>query len=154
MPKKKAVKKSKTVLVSGCFDILHAGHIEFLNQAAAFGRLIVSLGSDRNVTLLKGKRPYFSEAERRYILENIACVSKVIIGSGTGLLDFEPELQRLKPDFFIVNEDGHAEEKRDLCHALGVEYVVLKRIPHPGLPGRASSTIKRDLHLRSTRKKL
>jgi cytidyltransferase-like protein len=145
MPAKKIVTKKKTVLVSGCFDLLHAGHIEFLNQAASYGRLIVSLGSDKNITLLKGKKPYFSEAERRYILENIACVSKVVVGSGTGLLDFEPELRRLKSDYLIVNEDGQAESKRKLCRELGVEYLVLKRIPHRGLPARASSAIKRDL---------
>jgi len=153
MPVRKAAKRDRTVLVSGCFDLLHGGHIEFLNEAASYGRLVVSLGSDRNVALLKGEAPYFSQDERRYILKNIACVSDVVVGTGTGLLDFEPELRRLKPDYFIVNEDGHGEEKRELCRALGVEYVVLKRVPHPGLPARASSTIKNDLRRRSTRKK-
>ena len=153
MPNKKAGKKFKIVLVSGCFDLLHGGHIEFLNEAASYGRLVVSVGSDRNVKMLKGEAPYFSQEERRYILKNIACVSDVVVGTGTGLLDFEPELRRLKPDYFVVNKDGHAEEKRELCRALGVEYVVLKRAPHPGLPARASSSIKNDLRPRSTRKK-
>jgi cytidyltransferase-like protein len=153
VPNKKKAKKPKTVLVSGCFDLLHGGHIEFLNEAASYGRLIVSVGSDRNVELLKGEAPYFSQDERRYILKAIACVSDVVVGTGMGLLDFEPELRRLKPDYFVVNEDGHAEEKRELCRALGVKYLVLKRVPHPGLPAHASSTIKNDLRLRSTRKK-
>jgi cytidyltransferase-like protein len=153
MRAKKTVHREKTVLVSGCFDLLHAGHIAFLNEAARYGRLIVSVGTDRNVTLLKGKKPYFNEKERRYILENIASVSKVVVGSGTGLLDFEPELRRLRPDYFIVNEDGHDASKRELCRELGVKYIVLKRVPHPGLPARASSKIKKKLRLRSPRKK-
>ena len=67
-----------------------------------------------NIELLKGKRPVFSEAERLYIVKAIRYVEDAFIGSGTGMLDFEPDLRRLKPDYLIVNEDGHAEEKRAL----------------------------------------
>jgi cytidyltransferase-like protein len=136
-----------TVLVSGCYDLLHAGHIAFFREAASYGKLYVSVGSDRNIELLKGKRPVFSEAERLYIVKAIRDVEDAFIGSGTGLLDFEPDLRRLKPDFLIVNEDGHAEEKRLLCESLGVTYKILKRDPAAGLPVRASSTLKKDLGL-------
>ena len=51
-----------------------------------------------------------------------------------GLLDFEPDLIRLKPDIFLVNHDGHTADKENLCKKLGIEYIVLERIPEPGLP--------------------
>jgi cytidyltransferase-like protein len=134
-----------TVLVSGCYDLLHAGHIAFFKEASSYGKLYVSVGSDANIELLKGKRPVFSEAERLYVVKAIRYVEDAFIGSGTGMLDFEPDLRRLKPDFLIVNEDGHTEEKRTLCQNLGIAYKVLKRIPDEGLPPRASSTLKKDL---------
>jgi len=136
-----------TVLVSGCYDLLHAGHIAFFREAASYGKLYVSVGSDRNIELLKGKGPVFSEAERLYIVKAIRYVEDAFIGSGAGMLDFEPDLRRLKPDFLIVNEDGHTEEKRALCERLGVIYKILKRVPDAGLPSRASSTLKKVLKL-------
>ena len=50
----------------------------------------------------------------------------------SGILDFKPDLQRIKPDVFIVNEEGHTPEKKSLCSESGVEYVVLPRIPEEG----------------------
>jgi len=131
-----------TVLVSGCYDLLHAGHIAFFREAASFGKLYVSVGTDRNIELLKGRPPVFSEAERLFIVKSIRHVEDAFLGTGTGMLDFEPELRRLKPDFLIVNEDGHTGEKRALCARLGVAYKILRRIPAEGLPARASSTLK------------
>lgn len=136
-----------TVLVSGCYDLFHAGHIAFFKEAASYGKLYVSVGSDANIGLLKGKRPVFSEAERLYIVKAIRYVEDAFIGSGTGMLDFEPDLRRLKPGFLIVNEEGHTEEKRTLCESLGVKYLILKRVPDAGLPARASSTLKKGLKL-------
>jgi cytidyltransferase-like protein len=151
----KRSKKPRKVLVSGCFDLLHAGHIAFLREAASFGRLFVSVGSDQNVERLKGKPPYFSAEERLYIMKNISCVEDAWIGSGKGMLDFEPELRRIKADILVVNEDGHTEEKRALCRKLGVEYKILKRIPAERLPARASSKIKKELgHSSSPRTKI
>ncbi len=136
---------NKTVLVSGCFDLLHAGHIAFFESAAAYGKLHVSIGSDENIRLLKGKSPYFSQQERLYIVNAIESVERAFVSSGSGMLDFEPDLRNLKPDFFVVNEDGHTEEKERLCKELGVEYVVLERIPADELPDRSSSQIKKEL---------
>jgi cytidyltransferase-like protein len=53
--------KSKKVLVSGCFDLLHGGHIAFFKTASSYGKVYVSVGRDNNLLLLKGKKPYFSE---------------------------------------------------------------------------------------------
>ena len=135
----------KTVLVSGCFDLLHAGHIAFLSTAAQFGRLYVSVGSDENLLLLKGKAPLFSQEERVYMIRSIRFVEGAFVAGGSGMLDFEPDMKRIRPDIFIVNSDGHTVEKEKLCGSLGVEYKVLERIPEIGLPARASSSIKKEL---------
>ncbi len=135
----------KKVFVSGCYDLLHGGHIAFFKTAAAYGDLYVSVGRDENLLMLKGKKPVFSEDERLYIVRSIRYVHDAFLGSGTGMLDFEPELRNLKPDMLIVNSDGHKPEKESICRELGIEYIILERIPEPGLPGRSSSGTKRDL---------
>jgi cytidyltransferase-like protein len=137
--------KSKKVLVSGCFDLLHGGHIAFLKTAASYGKVFVSIGTDDNLFMLKGKRPFFSQEERLFIIKSIRFVEDAFLSSGSGMLDFEPDMIRLKPDIFIVNSDGHTEEKEHLCKKQGVEYIVLERIPETGLPARASSGIKKEL---------
>lgn len=137
--------KNKNVLVSGCFDLLHGGHIAFLKTAASYGRVFVSLGTDDNLLMLKGKRPFFSQEERLFMIKSVRFVEDAFLSSGSGMLDFEPDMIRLKPDIFIVNADGHTEEKEKLCKKLGVEYVILERIPETGLPARASSGIKKEL---------
>lgn len=135
----------KKVFVSGCYDLLHGGHVAFFKTAASFGDLHVSVGRDENLLMLKGKRPVFSEDERLYIVKSIRYVHDAFLGSGKGMLDFEPDLRRMKPDIFIVNSDGHKPEKELLCKELGVEYIVLGRIPEPGLPARSSSGTKREM---------
>jgi cytidyltransferase-like protein len=134
--------KVKKVLVSGCYDLLHGGHIAFFETASAYGDLYVSIGRDENLLLLKGKKPVFSEEERLYIVKSISYVYDAFLASGTGILDFEPDLKRIKPDIFVVNHEGHTVEKENLCKKLGVEYIVLERIPEPGLPARSSSGTK------------
>jgi cytidyltransferase-like protein len=137
--------KNKKVLVSGCYDLLHGGHVAFFKTAASYGKLYVSVGRDESLLQLKGKRPFLTEKERLYIVESIKYVHKAFIASGTGMLDFEPDMRRIKPDIFIVNRDGHNPDKEALCESLGIEYIVLERIPEKGLPPRASSKIKKEI---------
>jgi cytidyltransferase-like protein len=137
--------KAKKVLVSGCFDLLHGGHIAFFKTASSYGDLYVSIGRDENLLLLKGKRPFFSEKERLYIVLSVRYVHEAFLATGKGMLDFEPDLISLKPDIFIVNFDGHTPDKEKLCKKAGVEYIVLKRIPEEGLPARSSSGSKKEL---------
>jgi len=137
----------KKVLVSGCFDLLHPGHIAFLKEAADYGELHVRAGSDANIELLKGHKPLFSEDERVYLLDNLKCVHEAKVSGGNGMLDFEPDLEMLKPDAFIVNEDGHTEDKETLCKKHGVEYIVLNRIPAYDFPERSSTDAKARLEL-------
>jgi len=62
-------------------------------------------------------------------------VRRALVSSGEGWLDGEPEIYRLKPDIYAVNEDGDRPEKRQFCEAHGIEYRVLKRTPKEGLRG-------------------
>ncbi|MCL2446712.1 MAG: adenylyltransferase/cytidyltransferase family protein [Oscillospiraceae bacterium] len=136
----------KTAFVSGCFDLLHSGHVAFLRTAAQYGALHVGVASDATVMHLKGHPPQNAEQERLYMVQNIACVQRAVISSDVGMLDFAPELHDLKPDYFIVNHDGHTPEKQRLCEQIGAEYIVLQRVPEPGLPER-NSTALRAQHL-------
>ncbi len=133
---------AKKVFVSGCFDMLHSGHVEFLQQAASYGDLYVALGSDATVYDLKGRVPVNSEQERLYMITSLACVKEALISGGSGILDFEAELRTLRPDVFIVNEDGSTPQKEALCAGLGIEYRVLKREPHFGLPLRSTTALR------------
>jgi cytidyltransferase-like protein len=137
--------KNKKVFVSGCYDLLHGGHIAFFKTASLYGDLYVSIGRDENLLMLKGKKPLFSEKERLFIVRSIKYVYEAFLASGMGMLDFEPDLLRLKPDIFIVNNEGNTIDKENLCNKLGIEYVVLERIPEPGLPLRSSSGTKKEM---------
>jgi len=133
---------TKKVLVSGCFDLLHSGHIAFFQEAASFGDLYVALGSDKTVVDLKGRAPINSQDERLYLVRAVRCVKDAFVSRGSGMLDFLEEFLDLEPDVFVVNEDGHTPEKQNLCARYGVEYRVLSRQPHPGLVGRSSTTLR------------
>lgn len=136
--------RNKKVFVSGCFDILHSGHIAFLQEAAGYGDLYVGIGSDSTILELKGRDPIYSEDERLFMLEALSCVHKVIINRGKGILDFLEDLSKLHPDIFIVNEDGNTPEKEQLCIEMGIEYKVLKRIPHGNLKARSTTSLRRE----------
>jgi cytidyltransferase-like protein len=136
--------KNKKVFVSGCFDILHSGHIAFLKEAARFGELHVGLGSDKTINDLKGRKTINSEDERLYMLDALSCVHKVKINKGSGILDFLEDMKDLGPDVFIVNEDGHTPDKEQICKDLGIEYKVLKRIPYANLPVRSSTLLRKE----------
>jgi cytidyltransferase-like protein len=132
----------RKVFVSGSFDLLHSGHIAFLQEAATYGDLYVALGSDATIYGLKGRVPINNDAERLYLMRSVRCVKEAFISSGSGILDFEAELRQIKPDVFVVNEDGNVPEKAALCRELGIEYVVLKRQPEAGLPVRSSTALR------------
>ncbi len=134
----------KKVFVSGCFDILHSGHIAFLQEASQFGDLYVGLGSDKTVSDLKGRMTVNSEEERLYMLEALSCVHQVKINRGSGILDFLDDMKDLKPDVFVVNEDGHTHEKDKICQDLGIEYKVLRRVPHANLPVRSTTSMRKE----------
>ncbi|MBP6469487.1 MAG: adenylyltransferase/cytidyltransferase family protein [Chloroflexi bacterium] len=132
----------KKVFVSGCYDLLHSGHIAFFNEAASYGDLYVALGSDKTVYDLKGRTPVNTEAERLYMVKSVKCVKEAFISQGSGMLDFLAEFQAIQPDIFIVNEDGNTPDKQQLCEEQGVQYLILHREPHAGLTARSTTDLR------------
>ena len=133
----------RKVVVTGCFDWFHSGHIAFFEEAAALGELYVVVGHDANIALLKGEgHPMFPEQERRYVVGSIRYVHRALVSSGQGWMDAEPEIALIRPDMYAVNEDGDKPEKREFCEKQGMEYVVLKRVPKSGLPRRESTHLR------------
>ncbi len=135
--------EKKKVMVSGCFDWVHTGHVRFFEEVSAFGDLYVVVGHDENLRLLKGEgHPLFPEEERVYWVQSIRFVKKAIISSGDGWLDAAPEVHQIKPDIFIVNKDGDKPEKGKFFSNLNIEYKILERKPKPGLPARESKNLR------------
>lgn len=132
----------RKVLVSGCFDMMHSGHIAFLRTAANYGQVYACIGSDETVFSLKGRYPIVNQAERKYCLEALACVHEARVSRGDGHLDFLPELLEIKPDVFVVNADGDSPEKQALMSQHGIEYIVLDRIPAENLPPRSTTALR------------
>jgi hypothetical protein len=78
------------------------------------------------------------------MIEALASVKQCFVNSGSGIMDFEKEVECLRPDIFIVNEDGNTPAKEELSKKLGMKYVVLKRIPHGKLPVRSTTTLRNE----------
>ena len=116
------------VVVTGCYDWLHSGHIRFFMDAATYGALFAVVGSDQNVEFLKGPgHPLQHEDERRYMVGAVKSVHRGLVSSGSGWMDAEPEIAEIGATHYVVNEDGDQPEKRAFCRARGIEYVVLQR---------------------------
>jgi cytidyltransferase-like protein len=137
----------KKVFVSGCYDMLHSGHVAFFEEAASHGDLYVGLGSDKTVYELKAREPFNNELERLYMVKSLKYVKDAWISSGNGFIDFLPELKKLRPNIFFVNSDGHSNLKEQLCRELGIEYIVSKRLPHENLPIRSTTALREECHI-------
>jgi cytidyltransferase-like protein len=135
--------RNKKVLVTGCYDWFHSGHVRFFEETSDLGDLYVVVGHDENVRLLKGEEhPMFSEDERRYMVGSIKFVKQALISSGSDWMDAKPEIEAIQPDIYAVNEDGDKPEKRAFCEKRGLEYMVLKRTPAAGLTRRSSTNLR------------
>lgn len=143
--------QTKKVFVSGCYDLLHSGHVEFFRQAAQYGELYVGIGSDRTILHYKNHKTVYPEQERLFMVKSIRYVKDAYINAGDGIMDFVPTLDIVKPDILVVNSDGDNIEKRHLCESRGIEYVVLPRTPHEGLTARSSTDLKKNSCLLPTR---
>ena len=135
----------KKVFVSGCYDLLHSGHVEFFQQASQFGDLYVGIGSDATYLEYKHRKPMFPQEERLFMVKNIKAVKEAYINEGRGVIDFLPTLDIVKPDIFVVNAEGGSATKRQLCEERGIQYIELERTPHEGLQARSSSSLKAAL---------
>ena len=99
----------KIVFTNGCFDIIHKGHIAYLNQAKELADLlIVGLNSDASVKRLKGeKRPINSEMDRKFVLENLRAVDKVCIFEEDTPLQL---IKKVSPDFLVKGGDWRTDQ--------------------------------------------
>jgi len=138
---------NKKVFVSGCYDMLHSGHVAFFEEAAQYGDLYVGIGSDKTINELKARKTINSDAERLYMVKALKVVKDAWINRGSGLLDFLEELEKLKPDIFFVNADGHTAAKESICKENGIEYVVSKRLPHGNLPARSTTALRKECRI-------
>ena len=100
---------TKKVFVSGCYDLLHSGHVEFFQQASRYGDLYVGIGSDATYLEYKHRKPMFPQEERLFMVKNIKAVKDAYINEGSGVIDFLPTLDKVKPDVFVVNAEGGSD---------------------------------------------
>ena len=134
----------RRVFVSGCYDMLHSGHVAFFKAAAQYGDLYVGIGSDATIEQLKNRKTVYSERERLYMVKAIRYVTDAYINPGSGLMDFVETVERVKPDIFVVNSDGGSAIKQEFCRQRGIEYVELERVPEAGLEARSTTSLRRE----------
>ena len=132
-----------TVLVYGCFDMLHLGHIEFLQAAAAHGdRLVVCVARDENIAHVKGEYPFRPLVERVSMLEALECVDAVVLDKGLGLYAMRHHLRHV--DVFVVSHEAGDDKKMELARAAGCDYVSIPR-QHASVI-RSSSALKDEAY--------
>ncbi len=136
---------NKKVFVSGCYDMLHSGHVAFFKEASQYGDLYVGIGSDKTIQELKNRKTVYSEKERLYMVKAIRYVTDAFINSGSGMLDFVETMDAVKPDIFVVNSDGGSDVKRKLCADRGIEYIELQRVPDAGLDARSTTSLRTNV---------
>jgi cytidyltransferase-like protein len=133
------------IFVSGCYDIIHAGHVQFFREAKALGDfLTVSFASEEVLWEHKQRRSSLPDEHKKGILEALEMIDQVVIGTGKEHgLDFLEDFKRLKPDILVVTEDDqYGEKKRALCAEIGAEYVVLPKTPPKYEPVSTTQLVK------------
>ena len=138
-------KSKKIVFTNGCFDIIHAGHISYLNEAKALGDiLIVGLNSDKSVRGLKGAdRPVVNERDRAYILANLKPVDYVVIFDEDTPYEL---IKEIKPDVLVKGADykGKSIAGSDIVESSGGETVLINFIE-----GKSTSEIIKKIKSQS-----
>lgn len=115
---------TKKVLVGGCFDILHYGHIHFLREAKKLGNyLVVILESDARIKKLKGNsRPFHNQIQRKEILESLRFIDEVVIlGSKMTDSDYEKVVKKINPQVIAVTKGSNIKTHAELVGATIVE---------------------------------
>ena len=133
----------KIVFTSGCYDILHLGHVMHFNYCKAQGDiLVISLGNDKTLTELKGPgRPINPESFRARMIAALELCDYVIISEGSGIMDHNRVVEMLRPDVYVVpSSDKYLGQKRKLAEANGGKLNICKRLPPEHLKGGISVT--------------
>ncbi|MFC1607737.1 adenylyltransferase/cytidyltransferase family protein [Candidatus Latescibacterota bacterium] len=132
-----------TVLTTGCYDILHLGHVIHFNYCKSRGDiLVVSVGNDSCVRELKGpNRPINNESFRARMIASLEVVDYVVISEEMGIMDHDRLVEQLRPDRYVVpSTDSMLDEKRMLIEAHGGMLITCKRLPPGHLKGGVSTT--------------
>lgn len=143
----------KKVFVSGCFNVLHAGHIQFFRDAKALGDyLIVSFPPADLLWSVYGRKSVLEDADKIALLQALEMVDEVALSTDENEhLSFESAFRKTRPDVLAVTTDDHyMAAKRALCAELGAEFVVLEKTAPEGASATTSSAvlerIKAPLH--------
>ncbi len=135
----------KKIFVSGCYDILHAGHVQFFNDAKALGdHLTVCFASDEVLWKHKMRRPSIPQEHKQVLIQAFEMVDDVVIGCNMEIgMDFKDHFLRIKPDILAVTEDDqYAEKKLELCKQTGTQYYVLPKTPPKFEPVSTTKIVK------------
>ena len=133
------------VFVSGCYDIIHAGHIQFFREARALGdHLTVCYASNDVLWLHKQRRSSLPDDHKRAVIAALDMVDEVVLGQGLEEgIDFRDHFLRLRPNILAVTEDDkYAPLKRELCAQVGARYVVLPKTPPQFSPVSTTQIVK------------
>lgn len=139
----------KTVLASGVFDLLHYGHVRFLEEAKRLGgpdaRLVVIVARDKTVERLKGRRPIIPEDQRRALVEALKVVDEALLGYEE--MNLEAVLEHVKPDIIAVgyDQEGIEREVRRIIAERGLEIEVVRIGRFGDEELSSSSKIKRKI---------
>ena len=129
--KKIKEKNQNIIFTNGCFDIIHRGHIEYLNEAKSLGDiLIVGLNSDYSVRILKGeKRPVNKELDRAAVLDNIKSVDYVIIFGEETPYEL---IKKVIPDILVKGSDWTIDNivGKDIVEAAGGTVQTIVFVPN------------------------
>lgn len=125
----------KKVLVGGCFDLLHYGHIQFLKEAKKLGdHLVVALESDENVRKMKGEaRPIHTQEQRKVMLESLACVDEIImLPTMEGDRDYYELVRKLQPAVIAITEgDSHKFKKTEQAAEVHAQLIEIPKVRTP-----------------------
>lgn len=131
----------KTVaMTNGCYDVLHRGHVEFLERCAEYGKLVVAINDDKSVRKLKGPtRPVNNENDRMYVVSRIEGVNCVMLVHSTCMAE---TIRAVRPKYWI--KSGYTMDTLNPLEVAAAKEVKAKIILLPLLPGYSTTeTIKK-----------
>jgi D-beta-D-heptose 7-phosphate kinase/D-beta-D-heptose 1-phosphate adenosyltransferase len=120
----------KIVFTNGCFDLLHVGHVSYLQEAASLGDcLVVGLNDDQSVRMIKGpKRPLISEDQRAEVLAALACIGYVVLFSEADPYEL---IKVVRPDILVKGADWSPDKiiGADLVESYGGKVCRVDLVP-------------------------
>ena len=137
----------KKIFVSGCYDILHAGHLQFFKEAKSLGdHLTVCFASDKVLFKHKKRRSSIPQDHKFALLKSICLIDDVVVGENTETgLDFKDHILLIKPDLLVVTEDdNYSAIKKELCSKYNIGYVVLPKT-NPQFTATSTSSIVKNI---------